>query len=648
MNLTKTVAWMVGAALSASAILPCPSAAAEDVVTPTRYLLQNVETGRFLTVSNAEAAEGTALCLYQADGAADYNTWHITEQDGQNFTLYTALSDRYGVTSDADGVQRLSQTPQQQVLTPNADGTYTIYAGEKRLTAEDNTDGAMVTMQLPTDSPAQKWYLHPASGYTAGDADRNGNVNILDLQQLKQILCNEAKPDMFVKAHCDVNRDGILTASDAAEVQAYLLNRNAFSAAETSLPECTIFPTVTKPDTSNPSDERIPASVQKLNPSMPSTGTVRIPIFAIDFPDCTFETAMTEAEIEQVAFGEENPNSIYYPTESLSAYFDRSSGGALQITGDAYCYTAKQNISAYSTDKSILVKEVLEAFDDSVDFSIYDADEDGMLDASIYCVPGTADSNDWWPVSGGFADPYYTIDGITIGNIMTGNDPPSSHGSFNSTWVHEMGHAMGLPDYYKYNTTDDFEGMHGDAGFERMDEAIGDFGAFSKLMLGWYCKNNVQIFDAEQGTQTFSVGSSEELGSMVLIPCGELDGEYFSEYLLIESITKEKNNSSCWFETGGIRILHVDATLYHDEYWDYYIFANENYSPVYQGDDKERILRLVNDGGGFFTTGDVITGETSGFAWYDENGYETVDPGVTVTIGEQNNGTYSVTISATE
>ena len=55
---------------------------------------------------------------------------------------------------------------------------------------------------------------------------------------------------------------------------------------------------------------------------------------------------------------------------------------------------------------------------------------------------------------------------------------------------------MGLPDYYLYNS-DDFEGMKGNAGTELMDaDAASDFGCFSKLMLGWYQKNQVTVYDS--------------------------------------------------------------------------------------------------------------------------------------------------------
>ena len=49
---------------------------------------------------------------------------------------------------------------------------------------------------------------------------------------------------------------------------------------------------------------------------------------------------------------------------------------------------------------------------------------------------------------------------------------------------------------------------------------------------------------------------------------------------------------------------------------------------------KQRVLRLISYNNGFFNDGKVITNETTDFAWYDENGDRTVDPGITITVSD--------------
>ena len=52
--------------------------------------------------------------------------------------------------------------------------------------------------------------------------------------------------------------------------------------------------------------------------------------------------------------------------------------------------------------------------------------------------------------------------------------------------------------------------MKGNAGTELMDaDAASDFGCFSKLMLGWYQKNQVSVYDSSKGTQTFQLQNAQ-------------------------------------------------------------------------------------------------------------------------------------------
>lgn len=191
-----------------------------------------------------------------------------------------------------------------------------------------------------------------------------------------------------------------------------------------------------------------------------------------------------------------------------------------------------------------------------------------------------------------------------------------------------------------------------------MDDMNGEYSAFSKLMLGWYNTfpkrfSPIQIYYPAQGTQTFSIDSITRNGRCLLISkTGHVSDNYFGEYFLLEYVAPEGNAVNSGIGEGGIRIFHVNATLYENyeiingNYRDYfnYVFCYENYSPIYKGDDKQRVLRLVNDGGEFFTTGDVIDDTTAGFGWYDDNGAESVDTGLRITIGEQKDGVYTVTV----
>ena len=45
----------------------------------TGYMLCNAASGTYLTVANAQAQDGANVCAYQADGAAAYITWYLTD-----------------------------------------------------------------------------------------------------------------------------------------------------------------------------------------------------------------------------------------------------------------------------------------------------------------------------------------------------------------------------------------------------------------------------------------------------------------------------------------------------------------------------------------------------------------------------------------
>ena len=84
-----------------------------------------------------------------------------------------------------------------------------------------------------------------------------------------------------------------------------------------------------------------------------------------------------------------------------------------------------------------------------------------------------------------------------------------------------------------------------------------------------------------------------------------------------------------------------------EDYW-YSIFKYLIVSEYTINDnDGIRLIRLANEqeGGSVFKTGDVIDGTISGFHWYDFNEQETIDPGVTETVGDLKDGAYTITIS---
>lgn len=391
----------------------------------------------------------------------------------------------------------------------------------------------------------------------------------------------------------------------------------------------------------------------KMNATLPSTGDVRIPVFVVSFPDCQFPDSIADPakEIERIMFGDADASSPYYPLESVTAFYDRASYGRMHIEGDVYRYDAEDALSVFSGNPSYLFDIILWAFQEQLDFSQYDRDGDGAIDGMIAVLPEDslnidADGDnvkDWWPSTNRSAGAY-TVDGVHVGKYCVGGQKLSDIADFNSSWVHELGHTMGLPDYYKYRIDEvDLSrtqyGLNGNAGWEMMDDAWGDFSSFSKLMLGWMAENEVQTYTG--GTQTFRLDCAQQHPSCILIPRNPEDG-LLGEFFLVEYILPESNYSpftifgkkQTLFKNGGVRVLHCDSHAVRNMAG--MEFKWHNYSKYYDNSNlKQRILRLVNEqeGGGLFDFGTMVDSRISGFHWYDDAGYQTVDPQVTIQLG---------------
>ena len=447
----------------------------------------------------------------------------------------------------------------------------------------------------------------------------------------------------------DIDKDGVIDTYDLVALRKIVIepDENAELVYRWYEPE------IEKPD-------YISAPIYDLYGSLPSQGEGRAVVFKVDFPDCKFSYSASTEEIEAAMFAPADASNPHYPLESVSAFYERSSKGAMHLSGKAYEYSAKLPISNYEGDKFhiAVINEVLAAFDDQINYSDYDGDNDGTIDAIMIIVPDVAGDSNWWPTSGVYGgDHSYKPDGMKIGHVTVGNTTIESKGSFSSfvtTYSHEFGHNMGLPDYYFYNV-DDFQGFHGSGGFEMMDDAVGDFGAASKLMLGWYREDQVSIFDSSQGEQVFTLHNSEtDDGNCVIIPCGTLADKYRSEFFIIEYTSLDNNNRRLadlwWKSTGsGVRIFHVEATLNDNRTYPSFLYKSGNDAATDYNRGK-RFIRLVNEGNdktdNLFRDGAVINSSTPGYMWYDGNGGLTVDSGTSVSVQKGADDTYIITVRA--
>ncbi|MBR3630423.1 MAG: hypothetical protein IKN55_08140 [Oscillospiraceae bacterium] len=522
------------------------------------------------------------------------------------------------------------------------DTWFARYAWSKLSAQEGRFNLNAVTDPEPAEPPTEpdtQPYEEPISGYYMGDINQNGQIDVGDAVLLQKWLL--AVPDTYLPNW----KAGDLCKDDRLDVFDLCLLKRLLVSGET--PEW-----VSDNDEPQVQGEFITANMAKHGASLPTQGDAKLVVFYVDFPDCRYDYEPTLDELNQISFGAANEASNCYPFESFPAFYGRASKGSMNFTGQVFRYTTKENQSAYDTDKVKIAEECYEAFKDQVDFSQFDGNGDGRIDATLFTAPTKAGDDNWWPCAGAFGDPDYRVDGVGIGHIITGNaqiEGTDNYVNYISSYCHELGHCTGLPDYYLFTNPSDSEGMHGTAGIELMDTDAGsDFGAFSKLMEGWYTQEQVQVWYPEEGTKTFTLNNAQtNAGNCLIIPNGQLADDCFSEYFIVEYATKDGNNSGIgrnWQTAGeGVRIYHIDATTEYG--WNTY-FRYASGSEFTNQDQGRRLIRIIDDTDtdNFYHTGDTVTGSISGFHWYDANGGQTVDTGFSIEIGESANGAYTVTV----
>ncbi len=513
-----------------------------------------------------------------------------------------------------------------------------------------------------------------------GDLNRDKQLTVADLLLLsKHLLCQQQlthdndyqtngsfigingedgfKSGDFLRT-ADINQDGVVNSFDMILMRKHLSEKSGFivwqweddpiQTTTSSLPDPTTLTTTAAPA----DDTFIDPPIKPIDAYLPSQGTGNLVIFYVDFPDCQFPYSPSADVIDEIAFGPEDLHDKNYPFDSMSAFFSRSSKGAMNLKGKAFTYTAKQNVAHYGEIREELAKECFKAFDSFVDFSKFDGDGDGYIDTVLINVPTAAGDEFWWPCAGPMGQDYFRIDGKKIGHFITGNaqiESPSDYKNFNSSYLHEMGHCMGLPDYYLYEK-EDYEGLHGTGGTELMDvDASSDFGCASKLQLGWYRKSQIQVYDPNGLTQSFKLTNAQtDGGNCLIIPNGSLDDAYHSEYFILEYSTPDRNNSHpmYWVRAGrGIRVYHVSAELYNNGWWT--SFRYESGSDFTANDAGRRFIRIIDDRDvdNLYRSGDVIDNSIAGFNWYNSSDVQSIDPGIVINVGELIGDSYTVTVS---
>lgn len=199
-------------------------------------------------------------------------------------------------------------------------------------------------------------------------------------------------------------------------------------------------------------------------PEEPLVGEMNGLIILVQFDDVKFKANHDLELYQNVANTEGFSNSMGFKGSVRDYYLSQSDGQLdyhFDVVGPVtlshgYAYYGK-NTNGKDYNMGEFVEEALNCVDDSVDFSKYDNDNDGVVDQVffLYAGKGEADSSDAntiWPhmyyAYSGYGIEFYR-NGVWV-DVYACSDEVQGSGRVNGIGAicHEFSHCLGLPDMY--------------------------------------------------------------------------------------------------------------------------------------------------------------------------------------------------------
>jgi M6 family metalloprotease-like protein len=389
---------------------------------------------------------------------------------------------------------------------------------------------------------------------------------------------------------------------------------------------------------------------------LPTTGEVKLLVIPVTFTDyrCGSVCATRKEQIRKTFFGQASETSWH----SVKSFYETSSYGALTLTGVVTDWFDSSWSSSQFASLTTNQGPYSEAFDPTwsmLDAAVswykttsgsnlteYDTDQDGFID-SVYLVYNNPNSSNANYTAAGdeifWAYTYWHYNNYEnrnvnspVGMTLVWSSYDFMHEGYGvngidaHTYIHELGHAFGLDDYYTY--TEDDWGATG--GLDMMDYNILDHNAFSKYLLGWA---NPFVLNGNQDTTTVVLKPFESSGEFFLLG-NNWNGSAYDNYLIFEFYTptginqkdsqaKYPGNNTRGFTVPGVKIYHVDARLgrfsnsgflgYTDTLTNnpgFIAIAHSN-SLEYSNDENYKLIHLIEKNGvNTFINGEIASNAT--------------------------------------
>ena len=240
-------------------------------------------------------------------------------------------------------------------------------------------------------------------------------------------------------------------------------------------------------------------------------------VILVNFKDLAFETS--KAEMDSMLTGQNYTRDYTYTYRgkkynvtsqgSARQYFEDASFGQYNLQLDVIGpVTVSKNMADYGGNNSYgndknpegMIKEACELVNDSVDYTLYDNDNDGYVDFVyvVYAGYGEADGGDentvwphaWYLYSA--AGKRCLLDGKVVDLYACGNEMDfyTKHHTGIGTFCHEFSHVLGLPDLYDTEQTHNQKTMGSwsilDYGpYSNEGNTPPMYSAYERFFMGW-------------------------------------------------------------------------------------------------------------------------------------------------------------------
>ncbi len=230
----------------------------------------------------------------------------------------------------------------------------------------------------------------------------------------------------------------------------------------------------------------------------------------------------------------------------------------------AYYTNGNSCLGSYPRNCQRLTEDVVALVNSAVDFRNYDNDGDGWVDTVFIIHSGTgaeviADeiqrnntiwSHSWWT----YSEPL--VDGVRVGSYITMPELWFTAGDMtHGVYVHELGHAFGLPDLYDIDGTSQGVGVWSLMSSGSWNGYLGNspahLDAWSRVYLEF---NPVVDITAHNGTITLPNVEQNRTNAILRFDSGKAN-----EYWLLEN--RQKVGSDAALPGSGLLIWHVDDNL---------------------------------------------------------------------------------------